>query len=128
MIMSKTLSIITASLAASLIIFLSVAHACPGHASKNSFVKQSAVNMATSDSSPCGKAKPDVCKSVRDSMVSVKPSDAGVSTLTKTFSASPPSLVSSHSLYPTPFAFAIKTASHLVFKLPVSFSHSVLRI
>lgn len=123
--MSKKLPTITASVIAFVFVFLSVAHACPSLTSTNSVIRQMAMSMAVSDSSPCGEAKPDVCKSVRDSMLSVKPSDAGVDSLVKTFSASLLSFVS-ESLNSSPLAFATRIALHPLFKLPSSFL--VLRI
>jgi hypothetical protein len=125
--MSKKLPTITASVVAFVFVFLSVAHACPSLTSTNSVIRKTAMNMAVSDSSPCGEAKPDVCKSVRDSMLSVKPPTTGLDSLVKTFSASPISFVSSSLLGSSPVTSATIVTSHLVFKLPLS-SYLVLRI
>jgi hypothetical protein len=125
--MSKQLSI-TASVVAFLFAFLSIAHACPSLASTNSAIRQTTMNMAASDGSPCGKEKPDICQSVRDRMLSIEPSVSGVDSLEKMVSAAPISFISLNALGSLPAAFVTKVSFHPVFKLPLTFSYLVLRI
>ena len=126
--MSKKLPTIIASTVAFVFLLLSIAHACPSLASTNSLVGQTAIDMSASDHSPCGKASLDLCKSVRDTMLSVKPSDAGIDSLVRASSAPPLSFVSSNLVNPAHLIFAPKLTSHLVFKPRLSFSYLVLRI
>src|SRR5882757_1345346 len=72
--MLKKLSIITASIVAFAFVFISIAHACSGLTSMNPAMQQSPMNMGASDSFPCCKEKPDICKSVRASILSIQPS------------------------------------------------------
>lgn len=72
--MLKKLSAVAALIVAFAFVFVSITHACSGLAPMNLAIQQSPMNMGAGDSSPCGKEKPDICKSVRDNMLSVKPS------------------------------------------------------
>ena len=123
--MLKKLSLVTASIVALAFVFVSIVHACSGLASMNPAMQQSPMNMGASDSSPCGKENPDICKSVRDSMLSVKPSvsnpEQTVAPL-QLFIESPLLLVS------TPVTRVTEASFHPVFKLPLSLSYLVLRI
>jgi len=123
--MLRKLSFITASIVVFAFVLVSIAHACSGLALMNSAVQQSPMNMGASDSSPCGKEKPDICKSVRDSMLSVKPSASGPEqtvALPQLFIESPFELVG------MPITRSTEVSFHPVFKLPLSLSYSVLRI
>ena len=62
--MPKKVSLIAAVIVAFGLVFTSIAHACSGLTSLYLAMQQSAT-------APCGEAKPDTCKSVRDSMLSV---------------------------------------------------------
>jgi hypothetical protein len=128
MTMSKTLSIITASVAAFLIVFLSVAHACSGLVSMNRVMQQSPMNMGARDGSPCDKETDDICKAVRDSMLSVKPSAAGIDNVGEPFSTAPISFATPNLPSLSPVAFVSGISFHPVFKLPLSLSYLVLRI
>jgi hypothetical protein len=91
----------------------------------NPALQQSPMNMGASDSFPCGKEKPDICKSVRDSMLSVKPSVSGTEqtvTPVQLLIESPFLLVS------TPVTRVTEARFHPVFKPSLSLSYSVLRI
>lgn len=123
--MLRKLSFVTASIVALAFVFVSIAHACSGLASMNSALQQSPMNMGTSDDSPCGKEKPDTCKSVRDSMLSVKPSVAGPE---QTVTPLQLLIESPFVLISTPITRVIEVSFHPVFKLPLSLSYLVLRI
>jgi hypothetical protein len=125
--MSKKFSLVVASLVAFAFVFISIAHACSGLTSMNPAMQQSQMNMSADDGFPCGKAKPDICKTVRYSMLSVKPTDAGADSLGKTLSATPLSFGSSSLVSFPPMGFAIGVTSATVFRPPLSFS-PVLRI
>lgn len=124
--MLKRLSAVVASSVVFVFIAVSVAHACSGLASMKSELQQSSMNMgASDDGAPCGKEKPDICKSVRDSMLSVKPSVSG----------SEQTIVLPELLVERPFAVVFtpmtrvtEASFHPVFKVPLSLSYSVLRI
>ena len=128
--MLKKLSIIAASIVAFAFIFVSITHACSGLTSMNPAMQQSPMNMGTSDGFPCGKEKPDICKSVRDSILSIQPS------VSKPDISQQPVLpiqLSIESEDPTQVGFAplfpvIERAFHPVFKLSLTLSYLVLRI
>ena len=123
--MLKKLFIITASIVAFAFVFVSVTHACSGLTSMNPAMQQSPMNMGASDDAPCGTGKPDLCKSVRDSMLSVKPSMSGPE---QTITPLPLSIESPFLLVPTPVTRVIEVSFYPIFKLPLSFSYRVLRI
>jgi hypothetical protein len=125
--MPRTLSLIAALIVTFAFVFISIAHACSGLNSMNAAMTQSQSNMGADDGFPCGKAKPDICKSVRDSMLSVKPTDAGLDSLAKTFSAPLLSFAPSSLVSFSPMGFASGITSVSVFRPPLSFS-LVLRI
>ena len=126
--MAKKLSIITASIVAFAFVFIAIAHACSGVASMTPAVQQNPMHMGESDSFPCGKEKSDICKSVRDSMLSVKPAVSGIDSPEKTFSPPPILLVSPILPGSLPLVLVSKVSFHPVFKLPLSLSYLVLRI
>ncbi len=125
--MPKKLSLVAASIVAFAFVFISIAHACSGLTFMNPAMQQSQMNMVVGDGVPCGKAKPDICKSVRDSILSVKPTDAGLDSFAKTFSAPLISFVSASLVNFSPMGFASGVTSASVFRPPLSFS-PVLRI
>lgn len=126
--MLKKLSIITASIVTFAFVFISIAHACSGLASMNPIMQQSPMNMGAGDSSPCGNEKPDICKSVRDSMLSVKPAGSGIDSPEKTVSLPLISFVRPILSGFLPLVLVSKASFHPVFKLPLSYSYLVLRI
>ena len=126
--MPKKLSVLAASIVAFAFVFVSITHACSGLTSLKRAMQQSPMNMGASDAAPCGKEKPDICKSVRDSMLSVKPSVSGVDSPEKMASTSPISFASLILHGAPPVAFVTKVSFHPVFKLPLTFSYLVLRI
>lgn len=123
--MLKKLSITTASIVAFAFVFLSIAHACSGLASIYPAMQQSPMDMGVSDSSPCGKQKPDICKSVRDSMLSVKPS---LSAPEQTVAPLQLSIDACFVLVSPPLTHVSEARFHPVFKLPLNLSYLVLRI
>lgn len=123
--MLKKLSIMAASIVAFAFVFVSIAHACSGLTSMNPAMQQSPMNMGASDGAPCGNEKPDICKSVRDSMLSIKPSTSGPEQTVAPLHL----LIESPLLrFSTPLTRVIEVSFHPVFKLPLSFSYRVLRI
>ena len=127
--MPKKVSLIAAVIVAFGLVFTSIAHACSGLTSLYPAMQQSAMNMGASDAAPCGEAKPDICKSVRDSMLSVKPSfSAGLDSPERMILTAPISFISSTPLESLPVSFLARPTFHPVFKLPLSFSYLVLRI
>ena len=126
--MLKKLSLVTASVVVFTFLLVSITHACSGLASMNSAVQQSSLTMGASDSAPCGKEKPDICESVRDSLLSVKPAMSGIDSPEKTFSRLPISFASPILHGSSSLAVVSKVSVHPVFKLPLSLSYLVLRI
>lgn len=125
--MLKKLSAVAASIVAFAFVIVSIAHACSGLTPVNLAVHQSPMNMGGSNT-PCGKEKGDICQSVRDSIMSVKPSIAAADNPQQTvlplqLSAESPSLVVF-----SPVAPIIGVSFHPVFKLPLTVSYLVLRI
>lgn len=123
--MPKKLAFIAASIVVFAFVFISIAHACSGLTSMNSAIPQSHMNMGAED--PCGTKEPDTCKSVRDRLLSVKPSVSGVDGAEKLGSSSPISFVKLISSSASADSFA-KPTFHPVYKLPLIFSYLVLRI
>jgi hypothetical protein len=126
--MLKKLSIITTSVVAFAFTLVTIAHACSGLGPMSTTAHLSRTNMDASDSSPCGHEKSDVCQSVRDSMLSVKPSARGIASLEKAYLALATSIVSPSAFGSSPVALVTKVTFHPVFKLPLSFLYLVLRI
>ena len=123
--MLKKLSIIAASIVAFAFVFVSIAHACSGLNSMNPVMQQSPMNMGASDGVPCGKEKPDICKSVRDSMLSVKPSLSAPEQMVAPLQLS---IDARFVLVSLPSTWVSEARFHPVFKLPLSLSYLVLRI
>ena len=106
-------------------VFISIAHACSGLTSMNPAMQQRQMHMAADD--PCGTKEPDICKSVRDSMLSVKPIDAGADSLAKTLSASALAFASPTVVSFSPIGLASGPRSPSLSNSSLSFS-PVLRI
>jgi hypothetical protein len=127
--MFNKLSFIAAGIVTFAFVFASVAHACAGLTSMNPALQESSINTGATDNSPCGEEKPpDICKFVRDAMLSIKPSVPGIQSPEKM--VSPPAIpfASPRLLVSAPVSLATKTSFHPVFKLQLSFSYLVLRI
>ncbi len=122
--MLKKLSLVTASIVAFAFVFVSIVHACSGLASMNPAMQQDPIGMGSSDA-PCSKEKPDICKSVRDSMLSVKPS---LSAPEQTAAQAQLSIEKPFVRVPKPAARVIEVGFRPVYKLPLTFSYLVLRI
>lgn len=125
--MLKKLSALAASIVAFVFLFVSITHACSGLAPMKPAIQQSPMNMGGSDNPPCSKEKGDICQSVRDSILSVKPSiSAAYSQQTVPpvqLSVESPTLHVSSAVAPV-----VGVAFHPVFKLPLTLSYHVLRI
>lgn len=126
--MLKKLSALAASIVAFAFLFVSITHACSGLAPMNLAIQQSPMNMGGGNNPPCSKEKGDICKSVRDNLLSVKPSISAADNPQQTvpplqlFVKSPTRPVSS------PAAPLVGVSFHPVFKLPLTLSYLVLRI
>ena len=106
---------------------VSIAHACSGLALVGAAVQQSPMNMGGGDS-PCSKNKGDICQSVRDSILSVKPSISAAGNPQQTVPPLQISIDNPIQLVYSPIAPVIESAFHPVFKLPLTLSYLVLRI
>ena len=113
-----------------LLLFVSVVHACPGQDLLMSTTAVSAsINESGMESDPCRKPKQDICKSVRDQMLSLK-AQSSVTGIELRVSMV---LHSAHVDIP-PLMNLLSTTGppgvlfHPVFKLSFPFSNQVLRI
>src|SRR5437870_2255546 len=82
--MLKKLSAVAALIVAFAFVIVSIAHACSGMTLMNLAVQQSPMNMGGSNAPPCSKEKGDICQSIRDSILSVKPSISAANNLQQT--------------------------------------------
>ena len=126
--MLKKLSAVAASIVVFAFVVVSITHACSGLAPMALAVQQSPMNMGASDSPPCGKEKPNICKSVRDSILSVKPSILAADYLQQSVPPLQLSVENPTLLVSSPVAPVIGVSFHPVFKLPLTLSYLVLRI
>jgi hypothetical protein len=111
-------------------LFVSITHACSGLAPVGVMIEQSSSNAGVGNNSPCNQHKDDVCKSVRDSILSIQPSVSGpdvsqqpVLPIQHSIESEGPTQVGFSPLFPV-----IERAFHPVFKLSLSLSYLVLRI
>ena len=125
--MLKKLSAVAASIVAFAFVIVSIAHACSGLTPINLAVHQSPMNMGGSNT-PCSKEKGDICQSVRDSILSIKPSISAADNPQQTVSPLELSVERPTLLVSSPVAPVIGPAFHPVFKLPLTVSYLVLRI
>ena len=126
--MLKKLSAVAATIVAFTFIIVSITHACSGPAPRHLAVQQSPMNMGAGNTPPCSKEKGDVCQSVRDSILSVKPSISAPDNPQQTrlplqFSVESLTQVDSPSV-----ASVIGVSFHPVFKIPLTVSYQILRI
>jgi hypothetical protein len=127
--MFNKLSIIAAAIVIFAFVFASVAHACAGLTSMNPAVQERSMNMGAADNSPCGEEKPpDICKFVRDAMLSIKPSVPGIQSPEKMVSPPAFRFASAILVDSSPAPFVARVSFHPVFKLPLRFSYLVIRI
>ena len=127
--MAKRLSIATALIVICSLLFVSIVYACSGLSSTQPAFHASSMNGATTEKGPCSEHQQDICKSVRDRMLSIQPSSSQAADsqqsstlLVQFFIGIPTQLVFS------PVQQACEAALHPVFKLSLPFSLSVLRI
>lgn len=126
--MLKILSAVAASIVAFAFIIVSITHACSGLAPMKPAVQQSPMNMGGGNNPPCSKEKGDICQSVRDSILSVKPSISEAANPRQTVPPLQLSVESPTRLVSSRVAAVIGVAFHPVFKLPLTLSYLVLRI
>jgi hypothetical protein len=126
--MLEKLSVITATVVAFAFVLVTITHACSGLRPMSTAAHLSRMDTGASDSSPCGNENSDICESVRDSMLSVKPSALGVDSLEKTSLTLATSFVSPSGFGSSPVALVTRVTFHPVFKLSLSFLYLVLRI
>ena len=124
--MLKKLPLMTAAIAAFVFVLVTIAHACSGLGSTSMAAHQGGRSINASDSLPCGNQKHDVCESVRDGMLSIKPPAPGTDSLTGALSSVSMVVPSPRDLSVVPKV--TKAAFHAVFKLRLSFSYLVLRL
>src|SRR5258707_6713132 len=72
--MVRRLSAATALFVVFAFLLVSIAHACSGLGPVGVMIEQSSRNAGMANNSPCNQHKEDVCKSVRDSILSIQPS------------------------------------------------------
>jgi hypothetical protein len=126
--MVKRLSAATALFIVFAFLSVSIAHACSSLIPMNLAVQQSPMNMDGGNNPPCSKERGDICQSVRDSILSVKPSISAAGNPQQTVPPLQISIANPIQLVYSPVAPVIETAFHPVFKLPLTLSYLVLRI
>ncbi len=126
-VLLKTFSAATALVVTLVFLLVSITHACSGLAPMGSRIEQSSMNRDMGNV-PCGEQKTDICKSVRDSILCVKPSVSEAVNPRPTFTSVQLSVESPTPLVFSPVAPVIETGYHPVFKLPLTLSYLVLRI
>ena len=126
--MVKRLSAATALFIVFAFLSVSIAHACSGLAPMNLAIQQSPMNMGGGNNPPCSKEKGDLCQSVRDSILSVKPSISAASNPQQTVPPLQLSIDSPIQFVSSLVAAIIGVSFHPVFKLPLTVSYLVLRI
>jgi hypothetical protein len=126
--MLKKLSAVAATIVAFTFIMVSIAHACSGLASMTLAVQQARMNMGADNTPPCSKEKGDVCQSVRDSILSVKPSISAADNPQQTLLPLQLSVENLTQVVSPSVASVIGVSFHPVFKLPLTLSYLVLRI
>jgi hypothetical protein len=135
---SRKSGLVIGSVLALSLLFNSIVYACSGlmgmslhAASINSMNTMGGMNENTIERGPCADHKQDVCKSVRDRMLSVQPSGyKAIDSQQTIILYLPLNLIID---IPKHIAFSSgsltwQTAFHAVFKLPLPFSLRVLRI
>lgn len=126
--MIKKLYAVAASIVAFAFVFVSITHACSGLAPMNLAVQQGPMNMGGGNNPPCSKEKGDACQTVRDSILSVKPSISVAASPQQTVPPLQLSVDSPILLVLSPVGSVIGVSFHPVFKLALTVSYLVLRI
>src|SRR5438128_12277820 len=123
--MLKKLSAVAALIVAFAFVTVSIAHACSGLTPMNLAVQQSPMNMGGGNL-PCSKEKGDLCQSVRDSILFVKPSISAASNPQQTLPPLEFSVESLTLLVSSPAARIIGVSFHPVLQLLLTVSYLVL--
>jgi len=126
--MLKRLSAGAASIVVFAFLFVSITHACSGFAPAKAVVQQSPMNMGDGNNSPCSKERGDNCQSVRDSILSHKPSVSASADAIQEIVPLQPAIGSPPELVSPTGAFPIRVSFHPVFNPPLTVSFTVLRI
>src|ERR687891_2283597 len=113
------------------LLFTSVVYACSGLSVMQTKLMSASMDDGAAERGPCSKHKQDICKSVRERMLSIQPSSYKAIDVQQ-----PLILLLPHNPViniPKLIAFssssvAWEIALHSVFKIPLSLSSSVLRI
>ena len=126
-VMLKTFSAATALVVTLVFLLVSITHACSGLGPMGLRIEQSSMNRDMGNV-PCGEQKTDICKSVRDSILCVKPSVSEAVNPRPTLTSVQLSVDSPALLVFSPVAPVIEGAYHPVFKVPLTVSYLVLRI
>src|SRR5207253_2862963 len=113
--MLKKLSAVAALIVAFAFVTVSITHTCSGLTPMNLTVQQNPMNINKSNP-PCSKEKGDLYQSVRDSILSVKPSISAASNPQQTLPPLEFSLGSPTLLVSSPAARIIGVSFHPVFK------------
>jgi hypothetical protein len=128
--MVRRLSAATALFVVFAFLFVSITHACSGLGPVGVMIEQSSGNAGVANNSPCNQHKEDVCKSVRDSILSIQPSVSKPDVSQQPVLPIQLSIESeglTHLVF-SPLFPAIEQAFHPVFKLRLILSYLVLRI
>lgn len=137
--LSKQAGVVIGSVLALSLLFNSVVYACSKLGSVDMAMAMHGRSMATTDGmnggsverGPCAKHKQDICKSVRDRMLSVQPSSSRAGDYQQLASLVIPSNLVIDVLKHPPLSSGTlrwEIAFHSVFKLPLHLFFSVLRI
>jgi hypothetical protein len=113
------------------LLFTSVVYACSGLSVMQTKLMSTSMDDGAVERGPCSKHRQDICKSVRERMLSIQPSSYKASDVQQ-----PLILLLPHNpVINIPKLIAFSSASvaweialHSVFKIPLSLSSSVLRI
>jgi hypothetical protein len=137
--LSRNTGLVIGSVLALSLLFNSVVYACSKLGSVDMAMAMHGRSMATTDGmneraverGPCSKHKQDICKSVRDRMLSLQPSLSKAGDYQQSF----PLILPLNLAIEIPKHVTFSSASvmwqiafHSVFKLPLTLSFSVLRI
>jgi len=126
--MVKRFSAATALSVVVTFLLVSIAHACSGLAPVGVMIEQSSRNAGMANNSPCDRHKDDVCKSVRDSILSIQPSVSKAEISQQRVLSIALSTEGPTQVVFSPLAPVTESAIHPVFRLPLTLSYRVLRI
>lgn len=123
--MPKKLSAAAALIVIFAFLSVSIVHACSG---LGGMAGHSVTSEGITTKDPCNHPKGDFCKSVRDSLFSIKPSASAADSLQQAAAPLTVSVVSPTPIVFSPLASDVERPFHPVFKVPLALSYLVLRI